>query len=844
MSPIYADAVAAYQAAGWPSVLPVERKELKVKGVTGRQGRMPAEIDYKKWLLRFPEHNAALRLPKYLIGIDVDAYDDKPGAATLAELEERWGELPRTIRSSARIGDPYSGIRFFRVPAEAEVATEFPGIEIIQFHHRYAVVWPSIHPDLQIQYRWWAVDGERMDRVPQPGEFEWLPDGWWDGLRAAAPASGEPGGASGDLQRGAAGTRSTLAALLENPPDGASGRNNWLTKVAGHLAKVIPWQDGYEALLAAVDAGLVVPYESTDAGGIKKLAVSVWDTEQRGKVADDGELPRQETGWLAGDGSVLWVLREVGKEQKTQQLAACSDFDLKVLGKYVDEEAGTHYRLQINSALAEVRYLVEPASLFGNMRALAPRLRALELNIWPVAGDQGAIQSKNPAGRLGHYLSTQAVPRLRIAPCMGWHDPADGFICDEGVITADGLNPHGGWMPDPAIRKRDPVVHHYGFEGDWAAAQQILREVLTFQAEEVTSVFGAWWAAVLVKAQMKAKASLFPFVAIEATSGTGKTEGFFSLMVELNGATKLGSHQTAASFRDSLAANRSGIVWIDDLDDATRIYQDIRTATSEQVRSKKGADHFSTVSVNLVAPVLLTGETLPGLADQTALLDRLIRLDVPPAKDRRSRHGAYPQWDDIVKLKELQPQLWRYSGWYVQKALQFWPELAGEWLSLRPAGSGRHADKLTILRLGARLLELLTEETWHAELVDDWCGRQVAPEGDFLTNRILPELLRDGDLVSHAMGWQPVFVDEEGTVWWHPAKVADAWQHKYKNADARTKGFGNIDTLTRHREAMGVDRSQRRKFAVNRVDEDRRQQNYFPLPPEMSALVFEKAQNG
>lgn len=840
MSPIYADAVAAYQAAGWPSVLPVHHKELQIKGVTGRQGRMPEPIDYKKWLLRWADRNAALRLPKYLIGVDVDAYDGKPGAQTLAELEQQWGELPRTIRSSARIGDAHSGIRFYRVPEEAEVVTEFPGIEIIQFHHRYAVVWPSIHQDLQTQYRWWSLEGEILDRVPQPGEFPWLPDGWWEGLRALAPASGQASGASGDSQPGVAGTRSTLAALLESPPDGASGRNNWLTRVAGHLAKVIPWQDGYEALLAAIDAGLVVPYESTDAGGIKKLAVSVWDTEQRGQVAEDGDLPNQQTGWLATDGSKLICLVEIGKDQKVQKLVPCSDFDLRVLGKYVDEENGTHYRLQVTSELQDVRYVVEHASLFGNMRALMPRLRALELNIWPVAGDLGAIESRNPAGRLGHYLSTQETPRLRIAPCMGWHDPAGGFVCDEGVITSEGLNPQGGWMPDPAIRLRDPVVHQYGFEGDWPTAQKILREVLTYQTEEVTAVFGAWWAAVLVKAQMKAKASLFPFMAIEAMSGTGKTEGFFRLMVELNGATKLGSHQTAASFRDSLAANRSGIVWIDDLDDATRIYQDIRTATSEQVRSKKGADHFSTVSVNLVAPVLLTGETLPGLADQTALLDRLIRLDVPPAKDRISKHDSKrPQWDDIVQLKEQYPQLWRYSGWYVQHALRHWAAIEGDWLRLRAAGTGRHADKLTILRMGARLLDLLTETGWHAELVDGWCGRQLAPDGDYLSNRILPELLRANLIQSTAQGWPAVFVDDTGVVWWHPGKVVDEWSKRHRSSDARTKGFGSLEVLTRHREAMGVTRAMRKKFVVSTQGEKTAQQNYFPCPPDVSARILE-----
>jgi hypothetical protein len=514
---------------------------------------------------------------------------------------------------------------------------------------------------------------------------------------------------------------------------------------------------------------------------------------------------------------------------------------MRVLGKYVDaEDLSAYYRLQIESQLQPPRYVVEPASIFGNARALGPRLRGLELNIWPVKGDIGAVQSRNPAGRLGHYLSVQDAPRLSVAPYMGWFDPAGGFVCDEGVITAEGLDPQGGWMPDPAIRKRDPMVNQYGFEGTWPEAQSILKEVLTYQDDVVCSVFGAWWAACLVKGQIMNLTSLFPFMAIEAMSGTGKTEGFFNLMMQLSGAIRLGSHQTAASFRDSMAANRSGIVWVDDLDDATRLYQDIRTATSEQSRSKKGVDNFGSVSVRLVAPVLLTGESLPGLSDQTALLDRLVRLDVPPAKDRRSRHGDYAQWDDILDLQARHPEMWRLSGWFVQMALALWPRVAGEWKGLR-ATSGRHADKMAVLRVGARLLDMMTGDGWHAEQVDEWCGTQLAPEGDFLTNRILPELLRDSNMITSPLGWQPVFVDEESIVWWHPGKVADAWAKKHRNGDQRTLGFANPDTLTRHREAMGITRADRRKFNVSRVGEQRAQQNYFPVPAQISERILDLA---
>ncbi len=45
--------------------------------------------------------NVGLRLPECVLGIDVDAYAGKSGAATLAEAEARLGALPLTWRSTA-----------------------------------------------------------------------------------------------------------------------------------------------------------------------------------------------------------------------------------------------------------------------------------------------------------------------------------------------------------------------------------------------------------------------------------------------------------------------------------------------------------------------------------------------------------------------------------------------------------------------------------------------------------------------------------------------------------------------------------------------------------------------
>ncbi|MFE6388379.1 bifunctional DNA primase/polymerase [Nocardiopsis dassonvillei] len=155
-------------------VIPVNGKTLATKGVTGRDGTTDS-------VLPRDGQNVALRLPLGLIGIDVDAYDGKPGAETLAECERKWGPLPKTDRSGSR--DGVSGIYVYRVPRSGwESITKLPGIEFVQFHHRYMVVEPSVHPDTGNVYRWDTVGNSPMWESG-PESFPMLPPAWVEGLR-------------------------------------------------------------------------------------------------------------------------------------------------------------------------------------------------------------------------------------------------------------------------------------------------------------------------------------------------------------------------------------------------------------------------------------------------------------------------------------------------------------------------------------------------------------------------------------------------------------------------------------------------------------------------------------
>jgi hypothetical protein len=154
----FADHAAAYRAAGWVGTLPLPagQKFPPPSGYTGDGGIWPSDQDITAWSNRASDDfNLALRLPENLIGIDVDAYDDKPGAATLADAEARWGALPSTYISSAR--DGVSGIRLYRIPTGLDWPNVVgPGIETVRYGHRYVVAAPSINPKTGTAYRWTA----------------------------------------------------------------------------------------------------------------------------------------------------------------------------------------------------------------------------------------------------------------------------------------------------------------------------------------------------------------------------------------------------------------------------------------------------------------------------------------------------------------------------------------------------------------------------------------------------------------------------------------------------------------------------------------------------------------
>lgn len=166
-------------------------KELLVGGVTGYEGIDITDEDiFREWADRWAATedglNLATRMPVGVIALDVDCYGDKPGAETMASCVDEWGDLPPTWSITAR-SDGSSKL-LYRVPEDWKGVGVLPapdgkngsGVEVIQRHHRYAVVPPSVHDVGPV--RLFDPNGDQCDHLPTPDELPKLPEAWCDGL--------------------------------------------------------------------------------------------------------------------------------------------------------------------------------------------------------------------------------------------------------------------------------------------------------------------------------------------------------------------------------------------------------------------------------------------------------------------------------------------------------------------------------------------------------------------------------------------------------------------------------------------------------------------------------------
>lgn len=641
-----------------------------------------------------------------------------------------------------------------------------------------------------------------------------------------------------------------LTDLLANPP-AQGGRNDWLTKVAGCLArKHRTSETDYLQALHNANTYLPEPLPQTE---VIKTGNSIWTAEHTNNPERDATA---ESGWLVGRDGRLYCLSVSKVEDGVEfGLSEWADFDITAEGVAVDDDHKRTYWVNVQWAGNDIRTIVT-GEMLADQRLLVKWLGAYGATI---NEPSNVAYRMAPSTRLIRYLNSQHPKIVHIVRHMGTQniDSTNVFITSDGVITKHGYEPkeQSGIVLDPHLVHSKNANYHYGFKHDEATAANVLARVLTYQDETICSVYGAWWAACLLKPQISERTSMFPILGVEAASESGKTTGFFDLMVQLNGNQLGHVAPTRPVLRDYASANSCGIVWVDDLDDLHPYEELLRASTTNGVVAKMDSDNNGVKSSKIVAPIFLSGEAL-GLDTQKALADRSIVLNAPSPKHRTTPDGR-PQWEDIVQLQteyaKYPQRLGVLAGWYVQAALRWENEVSA--VVAQYEDKGRSGSKYGVLVAGACLLDSIINQTWvtngeHAQRVRSWVADNKARELDqdnTLTREILPWVLRTFDMphsveVYDGGKWDKLKtpaiiknsdgIGETWEIWYSPTALADVWD-RYKNGRVSTR-TATTTALQQQAKVLGGDRKSHRIIGT------KQQLKMRKLPSEYVPAVLER----
>ena len=252
-----------------------------------------------------------------------------------------------------------------------------------------------------------------------------------------------------------------------------------------------------------------------------------------------------------------------------------------------------------------------------------------------------------------------------------------------------------------------------------------------------------------------------------------------------------------------------------------------------------------------MSPIVLSGEGITGLGGEKALSDRAVTLSVPLPNERVSlRDSGRSQWLDITDLMDKFPgkngsDLTQIAGWFVSMALECVEDLDSEnWNALRPSGAlARFGDSMTILRIGARVLEHLmgVENGLWVGAVDAWVEERIAeynPDANVLTNTILPAALRQYETLRRSPSSDTmIFLDEDGRVNYSEARVGDWWNAK-NHISTRERQLGELSSMREQRVRIIGGGLGQQRFVAGRGSTRVR---YYALPVELSAWIVDRA---
>jgi Bifunctional DNA primase/polymerase, N-terminal len=391
-----------YLSRGWHVLpLPPRSKTPPPSGYTGQSPHDLSAADYHalREEPRYAGGNLGLRLGDDVVGVDVDCYGTKRGAETLARLEKELGPLPATWVSTSRTDG--SGIRFFRVARRTKFrSVAGPDIEIVQRSHRYAVVYPSLHPNGN-QYDWISPDGEKTTEIPAVTDLPELPDAWLERFAIDGPVDSGTTRAVADAQGWLddnVGDQCLAVSEYAVPDMKASAHDTMLASVV-HLTRLAA--EGHKGVAHAV-AALRAKFLDT-------VTIERHDKERRSRDEAEDEFDR----------TLRWAIAHAEPKPDECSLVCASDFWTQ-----------RAYLEHIQQA-ARAR-LVSPWSLLGVVLAKVAAEMNPRLALPAVVGGRGTLDFYTaivgPSGA-GKSAVVSVADELR-----SWTAASHGVGSGEGLI--------------------------------------------------------------------------------------------------------------------------------------------------------------------------------------------------------------------------------------------------------------------------------------------------------------------------------------------------------------------------------------------------------------------------
>jgi len=273
----------AYARRGWP-VFPLKPRDKTPLTEHGFKDATCDQLTIRRWWKTTPDANIGIPTGRPET-FDVGDFDKASRLALYKRLLAELPGLPRVLTVSG-------GRHVLFAPGAHKSTTNKEGLDW-RGVGGYIVAPGSMHASGQ-RYRWLVQpNGE-----PLTPALPWL----LAQLKPTPVTTTTSGG---------------LAELLAGPPDDPGKGNTWLTAVAGHLAKLHPYRDGYDLVLAAINASLSDPMP---ADKVAKIADSIWTTEHA-----KGDAFEQRVG---AEVETLRVREEARRRQRSRGWLEPHRFDL------------------------------------------------------------------------------------------------------------------------------------------------------------------------------------------------------------------------------------------------------------------------------------------------------------------------------------------------------------------------------------------------------------------------------------------------------------------------------------------------------------------------------------